>query len=108
MKNTDMHGLARTGIMAALVLAGCATPVREFEVRYPDGRVETVRETDAAAMQVQLEALEAAVELYRGLAEWSNERDQADYERRAEERAARASELRQVLEALKDASVSVE
>ncbi len=83
-----------------LTLAGCATPVREYTVQYPDGRVETVRETDVEAMRAQLEALESAVALYRGLAEWTNERDRADYERRAEERAARAHELRQVLEAL--------
>jgi hypothetical protein len=87
-------------LVLVMVLAGCATPVREFTVQYHDGRVEVVRETDAAAMRAQLEALESAVALYRGLAEWSGERDRADYERRAEERAARAAELRQVLEAL--------
>jgi len=98
-----MDGLQRRvfALVAGVsLIVGCATPVREFEVRYPDGRVEVVRETDAAAMAAQLEALESAVALYRGLAEWSGERDREDYERRAEERAARAAELRQVLEAL--------
>ena len=86
-------------LVLCLALAGCpgGFPERVTVVTWPDGRVEEVREADTAAYKAQLLALEQAVNLYRDLAEWNSGEAQVEAESKAQERAERARQLRELL-----------
>jgi hypothetical protein len=97
-------------LCAAMSLAGCASllPQRSVTVTYPDGRVEvtTTADTEAtvAMLEVQLAALEQAVQTWRDIAEWQSGQDKLDAEAKAEDRAAQADQLRLLLQGLRELS----